>query len=220
MSYCNKVVEAFEKHADPDNAAKMKAYMRGQFEFYGVKSPERKEIQKVLFQRDLLPPGSEIDGVICELWVREEREVQLFAMELLFKYKKEFDPSYFDLIEKMIVTRSWWDTVDYIASTLVGHMYKIYPEEGAKFISKWRKSENMWLNRTCLLFQLKYKNEVDEELLYSLIDQFIDHKDFFIRKAIGWSLRQYAKFDPESVLDFVNSRELSPLSRKEALKHF
>lgn len=114
---------------------------------------------------------------------------------------------------------SWWDTIDVIAPKILGSWFKRYPEHIKPTITRWLKSDNIWLQRSCVLFQLKYKEKTNTQLLSSVIDQLKDSKEFFLRKSIGWVLREYAKTDAEFVKDFVNSRELSPLSRREATKH-
>ncbi len=217
--YTSVLIESLKREANPERAKSMKAYMRNQFEFYGIPAPKRKELAKFFFLRENRPAINELELVINELWNVPQREVQFIAMELVDKYKKDLTKEHFNLLEMMIIEKSWWDTVDYIAASLVGNLYLRFPEEGRKYIAKWRESGNFWLVRTCIIFQLKYKDEVDEELLFSLIRENSSDNEFFIRKAIGWSLRQYGKFKPERVEWFVDNHELSGLSRREALKH-
>jgi len=218
-NYIKQIEAAFNSNRNSDNASKMAAYMRNQFRFLGIKSPERRELLKPFLIKTNRPPIDDLNVVVKHLWQKPEREFQLIAMEIANKYVKEMSPEYFGLFQHMITTKSWWDTVDYIASNLVGGLVKTHPEQGMNQINKWRKSNHLWLVRTCLIFQLKYKDTVDEELLFSLIEENIDHPDFFIRKAIGWALRQYAKYKPEKVIAFVNNHELSGLSKREALKN-
>jgi 3-methyladenine DNA glycosylase AlkD len=217
--YIQTLLGEMAERANPERAQKMKAYMRDQFAFFGIMATERKEIAKPYFLKESRPSLNDLCDVVLTLWDVEQREVQQLAMELVDKYKKELKVEHFDLLEKMIVRKSWWDTVDYIAATLVGNLVKRFPEEGYQYIEKWRNSGNMWLVRTCIIFQLKYKKELDEALLFSLIEENSEDKEFFIRKAIGWSLRQYGKYKPERVIDFVESHELSGLSRREAMKN-
>ena len=192
--------------------------MRNQFKFYGIKAQDRKAIAAPFYRKENRPKIEDLEEVILTMWEDPHREFQYIAMELVDRYKKELTADYFHLLEEMITQKSWWDTVDYIASNLVGNLVRRFPEEGYKMIVKWRNSGNFWLVRTCILFQLKYKDEVDEELLFSLIRENNKDSEFFIRKAIGWSLRQYSKFKPERVVWFVENHELSGLSRREALK--
>lgn len=217
--YIQTLLGEMAERSNPERAQKMKAYMRDQFAFFGIMANERKEIARPYFLKEHRPSIDELSDVVMTLWDVEQREVQQLAMELVDKYKKELKVEHFDLLEKMIVRKSWWDTVDYIAANLVGNLVKRFPKEGYQYIEKWRYSRNMWLVRTTILFQLKYKDEVDEELLFSIIKENADDKEFFIRKAIGWSLRQYGKYKPARVIDFVESHELSGLSRREAMKN-
>ena len=153
--YIVTLLEEMKERSNPERAAKMKAYMRDQFAFFGIMAGERKEIAKPYFLKESRPKVEDLSSVIMTLWDVEQREVQQLAMELVEKYKKELDATHFDLLEKMIVQKSWWDTVDYIAATLVGNLVQRFPEEGEKRKKKWRYSKNMWLVRTTLIFQLK-----------------------------------------------------------------
>jgi len=120
----------------------------------------------------------------------------------------------------MIITESWWDTVDLIATHQVGTMFKRYANVKTKYLKKWRSSDNIWLRRTTILFQLLYKQETDFDLLCNLIRENLGSDEFFINKAIGWSLRQYGKVEPKAITRFVKTtKELHPLSRREAMKH-
>ena len=220
IQYLKQLEEQFEDNRNPKIAVQMEAYMRNQFRFLGIKAAMRKELLKPFLIQTKRPSIDELRTVVKALWKNPYREFQFSAMELTSKYNKVLDPDYFVLFEYMITTKSWWDTVDSIAANLVGNLVKNYPDQGMKQINKWRKSNNLWLVRTCIIFQLKYKSDVDEQFLFSIIEENLDHPDFFIRKAIGWALRQYAKFNPNPVLEFVNDHELSGLSRREALKHF
>lgn len=220
IQYLKQLEEQFEENHDPEIALQMEAYMRNQFRFLGIKAPKRKELLRPFLIQSKRPSVNELTGVVKTLWENPYREFQFSAMELTSKYNNVLDSGHFVLFEYMITTKSWWDTVDFIAANLVGNLVKKYPDQGMKQINKWRKSNNLWLLRTCIIFQLKYKSDVNEQFLFSIIKENLDHPDFFIRKAIGWALRQYAKFNPKPVLEFVNEHELSGLSRREALKHF
>jgi 3-methyladenine DNA glycosylase AlkD len=109
--------------------------------------------------------------------------------------------------------------VDTLAGNPIGVHFQRFPDVREKTLAKWRKSENFWLRRTCILFQLNYKGETDFDLLCEIIRENLGSKEFFINKAIGWALRQYARTDPKAVKKFVKAAELHPLSRREAMKH-
>ena len=136
------------------------------------------------------------------------------------KFEKKVDEDFITTIEYLIATKSWWDTVDLLAGHAIGSQFKRFPKVKGKYLKKWRKSENIWLRRTTLLFQLGYKKETDFDLLCELVKENLGSDEFFINKAIGWALRQYAHTDPTPVKKFVKAtKELHPLSRREALKN-
>lgn len=196
----------------------MKKYMRNQFEFFGIKSTERREMCNEYLKKHSLPERGELQKIIKELWNSEERELQYFAMELFAKCKREWTVEDVSLIEYLITCKSWWDTVDFIASNVAGLWLKKFPEMIKPVTEKWNNSENIWLQRTSILFQLKYKKDTDLNLMFKYIKRLSSSKEFFIQKAIGWILREYSKTDARAVKQFVDSQKLMPLSRREALK--
>lgn len=216
--YIIPLKEAFEKNANTDEAVSMKKYMKNKFEFFGIKSPLRKEIYKDFKSKNGLLPDENFDEIIKWCWEQDEREYQYFAMEFLSKRMKKSTIEIIDLYEFMIVEKSWWDTVDLIAAVLVGDYFKKYPEQIKPITQKWMNSGNIWLQRSCLLFQLKYKTNTDVDLMESFIVRLLGSKEFFINKAIGWVLREYSKTKPQVVVNFVERHSLSGLSSREALK--
>ena len=219
-NYLSPLKEAFEKNANPENAIRMKAYMKNKFEYFGIKSPERKEIVKSFLKTYGMPQSNEIFNIVKELWDLPQREFQYFAMNLVEKFINKHDKNIIVLFEFMIANKQWWDTIDFIASNLVGKLFLKFTEMIIPYTSKWMESGDMWFQRTAILFQLKYKKNTDLDLLFNYISQLYGSKEFFINKAIGWSLREYSKTDPEAVKLFVtnNSHSLANLSRREALK--
>lgn len=209
----------FEKDADPSQAAPMKKYMRDQFEYLGIKTPKSAALQKEFYAEHGLPEVTELDVILRDLWSLPQREFQYVGLGLLDKTEKKLPAKFIKTMEYLIVTKPWWDTVDAIASHTVGTHFRRFPEVREKYLSKWRASRNIWLRRTAILFQLNYKRETDFDLLCDIIRENLDSKEFFINKAIGWSLRQYARVDPKAVSKFVKSTPLHPLSRREAMKH-
>lgn len=144
--------------------------------------------------------------------------MQYFALELIQKSLKKQDPDFIYFLEELICTRSWWDTVDWI-NKLVGLHFRKYPELIQPVTEKWMSSGNIWLQRVCLIFQLLYKDKTDTALLFDYILRLKDSKEFFIQKAAGWALRQYARTNPAAVRVFVAQHPLAPLTKREALKH-
>ncbi len=211
---------AFEAHADKQNAFHMKAYMRNKFEFYGIKAGLRRELFRKAIANNKQEVQTDCRILVRDIYESPYREMHLCAMELFFRiHRRSFSPEDIELITYLIRTHSWWDTVDYIAKNLLGQYLKIYPEKKGEVIEAYASSDDLWLNRSAILFQLGYKNNTDADLLFSLCERFSGSGEFFIQKAIGWSLREYGKNAPDAVLNFVNSHSLKPLSRREAIRN-
>jgi 3-methyladenine DNA glycosylase AlkD len=218
--YVRSLKSLYEQNANPTDAAPMKKYMRDQFEYLGIKTPLRVALQKEFIKEHGLPPLGELNVIVRELWSLPQREFQYTATSLLGKLETKLEPDFISTLEYLIVTKSWWDTVDTLAGNTVGAHFKRFPKVREKYLKQWRKSDNFWLRRTALLFQLGYKDETDFDLLCEIIRENLGSDEFFINKAIGWALRQYAWTNPAPVKKFVKAtKELSPLSRREALKN-
>jgi 3-methyladenine DNA glycosylase AlkD len=217
--YVTSLKSLFEQNANPAQAAPMKKYMRDQFEYLGIKTPQNTALQKEFYKTNGLPELSELDEILRDLWSLPQREFQYVAVGLLGRFNKQIPAKFIKTIEYMLVTKSWWDTVDIIAGATVGVHFKRFPDVREKYLAKWRASDNFWLRRTTILFQLGYKKETNFDLLCKIIRENLNSKEFFINKAIGWSLRQYARIDPKAVTKFVKSTPLHPLSKREAMKH-
>lgn len=209
-----------EPHRNEEKALPMKKYMKDNFPFLGIAAPERKVIFSSLIKENELPPYENLHDEVWALFDQEEREYHYVAIELLSKYKKKLTVKDLSFCQKLIESKSWWDSVDSIAPKTVGEIVKANRVEGEAIMVEWAKSSNMWTNRASILHQLKYKTATNEELLFATIERHRTSKEFFIQKAIGWVLREYAKTNPEVVRQFVENTQLAPLSKREALKHF
>lgn len=216
--YIEELEAAFSSMANDEIAKGQKAYMRDQFEFLGLKSDTRKSLQKEFLIKANLPPKAKLKPIVKTLWKRNHREYQYFAMELLQKFQKQLEENDISLLEHLVVEKSWWDTVDFIAAKSMGAYFKLYPHHRKLHVDKWIQSENIWLQRSALLFQLKYKEELDTELLKYIIEPLLGSSEFFINKAIGWVLREYSKTNPAWVKAYCEVTKLQPLSKKEALR--
>ncbi len=216
--YLKPLVKSFKENANPANAEPMAKYMKNLFPYLGIKTPTRKELLIDFFKEYGLPEMSRLKQITLDLWDLPEREFQYVAIGLLRKFTKKWGEDFIDLFEQLIITKSWWDSVDGLASWMVGEHFIRFPDIRDKYINRWMKSGNMWLQRTCLLFQLGYKEKTDAMLMKSIIIALNGSDEFFINKAIGWILREYSKTDAQTVMDFVENNELSPLSNREALK--
>jgi len=218
--YVLSLRKLFKQNENPVQAVSMKKYMRDQFEYLGVKSPQSAALMKDFIKEHGLPPIAQLGEISHDLWSLPQREFQYAAISLIGKFEKKVEPNFITTIEYLLVTKSWWDTVDMLAGHAVGTQFKRFPDVREKYLKNWRKSDNFWLRRTTLLFQRGYKKETDFNLLCELIHENLGSDEFFINKAIGWALRQYARTNPTPVKKFVKAtKDLNPLSRREALKN-
>jgi len=198
------------------------AYMKNHFVFCGIESAVRKELAKRWIQKFNLKalPGIEKRALILALFQLEQREFHYTAIDFLNGFKAaEIQIEDGAFLEMLLKTNSWWDSVDSIASNILGAYVKKFPAEGFELMEHWSNSGNIWLMRSTLIFQLKYGKETDFEFLKERIHQFNNINEFFIQKAIGWSLRQYSKFSKDKVRHFISEIELSNLARREASKY-
>lgn len=217
-SYLQPIAQALYEKANEERARGAAAYMKNQFAFLGIPMTERRKLCKAYLKQYPLPHYEDVAVIVIELWQLPEREFQYFAIELLAYYKKIWPVEVIHIMEYCLTHKSWWDTVDFLATQGTGPYFKLYPSQ-IEITRQWNQSNNFWLQRSSLLFQLKYKTDTDTGLLSSYIKHLVGSKAFFIRKAIGWVLREYAKTNQAWVKQFVASHHLSPLSKREALKH-
>lgn len=216
--YILPLLSLLEEHRNDKEAVSMKKYMKGRYEYFGIKSPLRKELARQFRMENGPIRPEHLDEMVRWCWQAPERELQYIAMETLGREARKAGSSHLSLYEFMILNKSWWDTVDYIAANLVGPYFQLYPQEIKTVCDRWMASGNIWLQRSCLLFQLKYKDQTDVVLLDGFIQLLKESKEFFIRKAIGWILREYSKTNPDFVLQYIQQHKLSGLSEREALK--
>ena len=209
----------FQSNSQPENAIRMVQYMKGHFSFLGIKSTLRRKLQREWWQGQNIQSESELQSLLSVLWSQDKREFQYVGLDLGKRYKNYFTPNSIPFIQKLIETKSWWDTVDAIASHFSGNVVFNNPESG-KVMDEWIDHGNMWIRRTALLHQLNFKNNTDSDRLFYFCEKRMHEKDFFIRKAIGWALRQYSYINAKKVIHFIRDNEssLSTLSKTEALK--
>ncbi|MBZ0266314.1 DNA alkylation repair protein [bacterium] len=208
-------------HSNPEHAVQMKRYMKSEMPFYGVQAKLRQELFKPLAKK--YPPASleEYLEVISQLWALEHREEKYLAIMYARRFKKlqvmEALPQY----TRMIQEGAWWDFVDEIASNLIGALLKQYPQEMKSQLNAWIDHEDIWLRRTAILAQLKFKQKTDEKLLFKFCREHLDEESFWIRKAIGWALREHSKTNPQAVSRFIDQYKLnmSNLTLREASKY-
>jgi 3-methyladenine DNA glycosylase AlkD len=210
--------------ADPAKAPQMQAYMKSAMPYRGVSAPVLKRLCRDAFKAHPLSTPEEWQGVVLQLWRQAAFREERYAAVLLTQaraYREFVTFSSLPMLEEMIVTGAWWDVVDTLAGHNLGEILRAEPRRMKPVMRRWARDGDMWKRRSAILCQLGFKRETDLKLLYDCIEPNLSHKDFFIRKAIGWALRQYAWTDPKEVRRYVkaNKERLSPLSVREALKN-
>jgi 3-methyladenine DNA glycosylase AlkD len=220
MRFITDLESAYKKNKHSENAILMANYMKNHFSFFGIKAEQRRKIFNDICKSNSEELALHAREIAWALFNKEQRELHYCAIEILIHYlKKNYVKEDIELIEKLLVRNSWWDSVDTISKYILGDYLTCFPEETEPVITKFSSSENLWLNRSVLLFQLSYKKNTNAEILFSECRKHSQSKEFFIQKAIGWALREYGKSNPELVKNFVEINPLKPLSKKEALKN-
>jgi len=211
---------AFEAARDPALAPAMVAYMRDQFPFLGIRSPDQKVLARQVLAGLPKPDEDDLRAVALGCWALPEREYQYFACAYLRRHARLCGPGFIDTARHLVTTKSWWDTVDTLAAHLVGPLVQRHPALVAT-MDRWSTGDDMWLVRTAILYQLTWREDTDATRLFHYCVTQAGHRDFFIRKAIGWALREYARTDPTAVRAFVHAHtdRLAALSVREALKN-
>ncbi len=193
-------------------------YMRNQFGYYGLKSPETVTLARQIFDELGMPEGEQLKALARLCFDDDYREVQYFALVMVEKSLKKQPPDFIDFLEELITTKSWWDSVDWLAK-LTGLHLKKYPDLILPVTGRWMASGNIWLQRVCLIFQLGYKDRTDFALMQQYILQIAGSKEFFLQKGAGWALRQHSRTDPQGVTNFIeNNPQLAPLTKREGMR--
>jgi 3-methyladenine DNA glycosylase AlkD len=210
--------------ADPAKAPGMQAYMKSTMPYLGVQTPVLRRTIRPLFRAHPLETFVEWSAAVQELWrAARHREERYAAIELAGfpRYRPFRTPDAVPMYEEMITSGAWWDYVDAIATRQLGEILRYYTSPMAALLREWSVSENIWKRRSAILAQLGFKRETDLDLLFDCIRPSLGSSEFFLRKGIGWALREYAKTDADAVIHYVRCYEsqLSALSRREALRN-
>lgn len=214
-----RLVAAFEPAADPERAAPMAAYMKGHFPFLGIASGPRRALAKAALAGLPAPQEADVAAVAAGCWALDAREYQYAGADYVARWVRVCPPTFLPVVERLITERSWWDTVDTLAGHVVGPLVAATPALRAE-MDRWLVSGDRWLARSAILHQLSWKERTDADWLFAARLARAADTEFFLRKAIGWALRQYSKTDEAAVRAFVaeHDAELSGLSKREALK--
>jgi 3-methyladenine DNA glycosylase AlkD len=218
------VREVLAAAGDPERAVGQQRYMKSEMPYYGVTLPEQRKLLKPLF-KELPPPSREVwEATVRALWDEATHREEWYAAVSYAQHPAAagwLDPESLDLWRHLVTTGAWWDVVDETAANLVGEVLMQHRAEVTPVMRQWAVDEHLWVRRTAVICQLRAKEETDLDLLRFAIESNVDDTTFWLRKAIGWALRQYARTDPEWVLAEVARLDgrLSGLSRREATKH-
>lgn len=220
MNFITDLENSLRSNSNRETAIPMENYMKNNFSFLGIKTEERRAFFKENYEKYKSEIKANFRTISWELFNKKEREFHQCAIDLLVKeFKKNYVFEDIKLIENLIITNSWWDSVDVVAKYLLGGYLQQFPNETYDVIERFSNSNNMWLNRSAIIFQLSYKEKTNFDLLKSECEKHKESKEFFIQKAIGWALRDYSRFNPSGVSEYVNSTNLKPLSQREALRN-
>lgn len=217
-SFFRQLKSLLEGHASPVAAASMARYMKNQFDFYGIKGPERKALVRQCVNEQGMPRMDDLPALFRLCFAQEQREWQYVVNDLGQRTGPKMDLAFLSLWDELIAQKSWWDTVDFLSPKLAGRLLLRFPEALPQTAYSWIERPNFWYQRAALLLQLDYKAQTREELLFELIRRRKDSPEFFVQKAAGWALRQYARVAPERVIAFTAETELALLTRREGLK--
>lgn len=215
--YVKGLVKLMHENADWDRAPQVEKYLKDNFKCLGLMTDKRVALLREYNKLHSYEP-KQFRQVAKDLWDQPYREFQYLAIGILDRNTKNMGEEDLPFLIELVRDKSWWDSVDSIAASVIGAIVRELPNR-RELLMKWSSDEDMWVNRTAILTQLKYKQDMDTDLLEDIIAMHSHRSEFFIRKAIGWVLREYSKTNPEYVENYVNTHELKKLSRDEAMKH-
>ncbi|MEU1368405.1 DNA alkylation repair protein [Streptomyces sp. NPDC005803] len=206
--------------ADPVRARSAAAYMKHVAPFLGIPTPRRRALSRSVLEGAARPGEADCAAIALRCWALPEREYHYFAADYLRRHVARCSSGFVPVLRHLVTTVPWWDTVDTLAAHVAGPLVAADPEL-RHTMDEWIEDDDLWIVRTALLHQLRFKEATDARRLFAYCLRRADHPDFFIRKAIGWCLREYAKTDPQAVRDFVDDARgrLAPLSVREATRH-
>lgn len=218
MSKYETIKKLFESHSNPERAISMSKYMKDQFSFYGITAADRKNLYK-----DFLKTEKKQDSIdwkfIDQCYADDHHEFQYLAYEYLLVMKKQLSFEDISLVKDLVMKKSWWDTVDFLAQVVGNIVLKdsLVDEE----MLAWSREENIWVQRIAILYQLRFKEKTNTTQLEQILLNCVGTNEFFINKAIGWALREYSKTNPDWVRDFLEKyqEQMANLSIREASKY-
>lgn len=216
-AYFQAIRRVLRDNGNPEYAQKQIAYMKNHFDFYGLNAPLWLRLSKAFFEENGVFEGEDLKTFARLCLDEPQRELHYIALEMLQKQHKKQAEDMIFFLEELILTKSWWDSVDWLAK-LVAQYFTRFQHQIKPITEGWIKSDNMWLQRMAITFQRYFKQKTNENMLFDYIRQTAHSREFFIQKGAGWALREYARFNPSAVIDFCETTELAALTRREALR--
>ncbi len=218
MSKYETIKKLFETHSNPERAISMSKYMKDQFSFYGITAPDRKNLYKDFLKTE--KKQGTLDWAFLEqCYADDHREFQYLAYEYLLAMKKQLSFEDISFVKALVMKKSWWDTVDFLAQ-VVGNI-ALKDSRVDELMLAWSQKENIWVRRVSILYQLRFKEKTKTTQLEQILLNCLGTNEFFINKAIGWALREYSKTNPDWVRDFLEKyqEQMANLSIREASKY-
>ncbi|MET9502792.1 DNA alkylation repair protein [Streptomyces sp. NPDC006622] len=215
-----RLTAAYGAAADPARAVAMRAYMKDVASFLGIPAPGRRALSRAVLAGTPRPEESDCTAIALRCWALPPREYQYFAVDYLRRFTGRCSSAFLPVTRRLITTVPWWDTVDLLAVHVVGALVAADPRLAVE-MDAWIADDDLWVARAALLHQLAYKDRTDADRLFGYCLRQSGHPDFFVRKAIGWSLREYARTDPDAVRALLGRERgrFAPLTVREALRN-
>ena len=215
--YLAEIRRICNAEGNPEYAQKQMNYMKNHFDFYGLNAPKWLQLSKDFFDVNGVFDGDDLKDFTRLCFDEPQRELHYIAIEMVQKQVKKQPEDFIFFLEELILTKSWWDSIDWLAKLVAMHFTR-FPHQIRPITEGWIKHENMWLQRMAITFQRYFKAKTDEKLLFDYIRRTANSREFFIQKGAGWALREYAKINPSAVIAFCETTELAALTRREALR--
>lgn len=218
MDKYETIKKLFETHSNPERAISMSKYMKDQFSFYGIAAADRKNLYKDFLKTE--KKQGTLDWAFLEqCYADDHREFQYLAYEYLLAMKKQLSFEDISFVKALVMKKSWWDTVDFLAQ-VVGNI-ALKDSRVDELMLAWSQEENIWVRRVSILYQLRFKEKTKTTQLEQILLNCLGTNEFFINKAIGWALREYSKTNPDWVRDFLEKyqEQMANLSIREASKY-
>jgi 3-methyladenine DNA glycosylase AlkD len=216
-AYLQTIRRVLNDNGDPEYAQKQINYMKNHFDFYGLNAPNWLRLSKIFFEEYGVFEDEELKAFVRLCFDEPQRELHYIAIEMAQKQLKTQSEDFIYFLEELILTKSWWDSVDWLAKLVAAHFTR-FPHQIRPITEGWIAHENMWLQRMAITFQRYFKAKTDENMLFDYIRRTAHSKEFFIQKGAGWALREYAKINQSAVISFCEATELAALTRREALR--